>query len=87
MGVKQATTAMSTMRDFTNERLSRIGLVELPSCTFCREVTESVEHLLFSCRISSDFCKHVLSWLRDSNVLFGTIVKSDLILGKFDICK
>ena len=63
----------------------RIGLVESPSCTFCREVTESVEHLLFSCRISSDFWKHVLSWLRDNNVLVGTIVESDLILGKFDI--
>ena len=26
-----------------------------------------------------------MSWLRDNNVLVGTIVESDLILGKFDI--
>ena len=61
---------------FTNEKLSRIGLVESPSCTFCQEVAESVEHLFFSCKISSDFWKHVL---------VGTIDESDLILGKFDI--
>ena len=70
---------------FTNEKLSRIGLVESPSCTFCHEVAESVEHLFFSCKISSDFWKHVLSWLRVNNVLVGTIDESDLILGKFDI--
>ena len=58
---------------FTNEKLSRIGLVESPSCTFCQEVEESVENPLFSCRTSADFWKHVLSWLRDNNVLVGTI--------------
>ena len=70
---------------FTNEKLSRIGLVESPSCTFCQEAAESVEHLFFSCKISSDFWKHVLSWLRDNNVLVGTMDESDLIFGKFNI--
>ena len=70
---------------FTNKKLSRIGLVESPSCTFCQEAAESVEHLLFSCKISSDFWKHVLSWLRDNNVLVGTMDESDLIFGKFNI--
>ena len=70
---------------FTNEKLSRIGLVESPCCTFCQEVVKSVEHLLFSCKISSVFWKHVLSWLRDNNVLVGTIDESDLIFGKFNI--
>ena len=67
-----------------NEKLSCIGLVESPSWTFCQEVVESVEHLLFSCKISSDFWIHVMSKLRD-NVLVGTIDKSDLIFGKFNI--
>ena len=50
------TTLESKIREFqykilnciilTNEKLSRIGLVESPSCTFCQEVAESVEHLL-----------------------------------------
>ena len=31
------------------------------------------------------YCEHVLSWLRDSHVLVGTIDESNLILGKFVI--
>ena len=53
---------------YTNEKLNLIGAVESPNCTFCQEEAETVEHSLFSCRISSDFWKHVLSWLRDNNV-------------------
>ena len=40
---------------FTNEKLCRFGFVESPISTFCQEFGESVEHLLFSCKISSDF--------------------------------
>ena len=46
---------------FTNEKLYRLGLVASPICTFCQETAESIEHLLFSCKISSEFWKHVLS--------------------------
>ena len=70
---------------FTKEKLNFIGAVKSPNCTFCQEEAESVEHSLFSCRISSDFWKHVLSWLRDNNVHVGTINESDVIFGKFDI--
>ena len=70
---------------FTNVKLNLIGVVESPNCTFCQEAAESVEHLLFSCRISSEFWKHVLSWLRDNYVHVETINESDVIFGKFDI--
>ena len=70
---------------FTNVKLNLIGVVESPNCTFCQEASESVEHLLFSCRISSDFWKHVLSWLRDSDVHVETINESEVIFGKFYI--
>ena len=70
---------------FKNEKLYLIVVVESPKCTFCQEEAESVEHLLFSCRISSDFWKHVLSWLRDNDFHVATIDESDLIFGKFDI--
>ena len=72
---------------FTNENLNLIGVVESPNCTFCQEATESVEHLLFSCRITSNFWKHVLSWLRDNHVHVGIINEPDIIFGKFDIVK
>ena len=70
---------------FTNLKLNLIGVVESPISTFCQEAAESVDHLLFSCRISSDFWKHVLSWLRDNDVHVETINESDVIFGKFDI--
>ena len=59
--------------------------MESPNCTFCQEAAESVVHLLFSCRISSEFWKHVLSCLRDNDVHVHTIYESDVIFGKFDI--
>ena len=76
---------------FTNKKLNLIGVVESPNCTFCQEATESVEHLLFSCRINSNFWKHVLSWLRDNDVHVGIINEPDilinhiLLLGKYYI--
>jgi len=72
---------------FTNEKLNLIGVVESPNCTFCQEATECVKHLLFSCRITSNFWKHVLSWLRDNDVHVGIIKEPDIIFGKFDIVK
>ena len=72
---------------FTNEKLNLIGVVESPNCTFCQEATESVEHLLFSCRITSNFWKHVLSWLRDNDVHVGIINEPDVIFGKFDVAE
>ena len=70
---------------FTNEKLNLIVVVESPNCSFCQEEAESVEHLLFSCRISSDVWKQVLSWLRDHDLHVGTINESDVIFRKFDI--
>ena len=72
---------------FTNEKLNLIGVVESPNCTFCQEPIESVEHLLFSCRITSRFWKHVLSWLRDNYVRVGRINEPDVTFGKFDNVK
>ena len=62
---------------FTNEKRNLIGVVESSNCTFCQDA-ESVEHLLFSSRISSDFLKHVFSWLRDNDLHVGTN-ESDVI--------
>ena len=70
---------------FTNEKLSRIGLVASPICSFCQEETESVEHLLFSYKKSFEFWKHVLSFLRDNDINIASITNSGLIFGKFDI--
>ena len=70
---------------YTNEKLYRFGLVASPSCTFCQKSAESIEHLLFSCKISSELWKHVLSWLKDNGIDIETLREWDIIFGKFDI--
>ena len=67
----------------TNEQLFRFGIVESPVCAFCQTEVESVEHVLFSCRVSSKFWKHVLSRLRDNNICVENLKEADLIFGKF----
>ena len=49
---------------YTNEKLFRLGLTDSPCCTFCQEDVESIEHLLFPCKVSFEFWQHVLFWLR-----------------------
>ena len=70
---------------YTNEKLYRFGLVPSPSCTLYQKSAESIEHLLFSCKISSEFWKHVLSWLKDNSIDIETLREWDIIFGKFDI--
>ena len=70
---------------FTNEKLFRFGMAESDKCVFCQTEVESIEHLLFSCKISSVFWKHVLSWLRDNNMIVESLKEKDIIIGKFDV--
>ena len=60
---------------FTNEKLYRFGIMQSPLCTFCQREDKSIEHLLFSCKESSEFWKHVLSWLRDNDINVGKLRK------------
>ena len=70
---------------YINDKLYRFGLVDSPNCTFCQEDAESIEHLLFSSRISSEFWKHVLSWLKDNDICIEMLNETDLIFGKLEI--
>ena len=60
-------------------------MAESPSCAFCQTEVESLEHLVFSCKVSSSFWKHVLSWLRDNNISVDNLKEEDVIFGRFDI--
>ena len=71
---------------FTNEKLFRFDMAESDKCAFCQTEVESIEPLLFSCKISSaQYPKHVLSWLRDNNIIVESLKEEDIIIGKFDI--
>ena len=43
---------------FTNEKLFCFDMAESDKCAFCQTEVESIEHLHFSCKISSVFWKH-----------------------------
>ena len=70
---------------FTNEKRFRFDMAESDKCAFCQTEVKSIEHLLFSCKISSVFWKHVLSWLRDNNIIVESLKEEDIIFGKFDV--
>ena len=46
---------------------------------------EPIEDLLFSCKIYSEFWKHVLSWLKDNDIYIEILKEWDVIFGKFDM--
>ena len=60
-------------------------MAESDKFSFCQTEVESIEHLLFSWKISSVFWKHVLSWLRDKNIVVENLKEEDIIFGKFDV--
>ena len=60
-------------------------MAESDKCVLCQTEVKSIEHLLFSRKISSVFWKHVLSWLRDNNVIVENLKEEDIIFGKFDV--
>ena len=70
---------------FTNKKLFRFGIMQSPLLTSCQKEDESIKHLLFSCKVSCEFWKHVLSWLRNNGINVGDLKEADLIFGKFDI--
>ena len=48
---------------FTNEKLHRFKMVDSPLCAFCNAEEESLEHLLYFCKVSTFFWKELLSWI------------------------
>ena len=53
--------------------------------TFCHEAAESILHLIYFCKLSSEFWRHVLSWLKDNCVCTGILKESHTTFGKLDI--
>ena len=49
------------------------------------QYAESIEHFFSFYKISSDFWKHVLLWLKENRIYIGILKESDMIFGKFNI--
>ena len=69
---------------FTNDKLFRFGLSQPPNCSFCNEEPESFEHLLSRCKVSSEFWKEVLSWLKENKIVIESFGEIGLFLGIFE---
>jgi len=68
---------------FTSDKLFCFGLSHSPNCTFCNEETESLEHFLLHCKVSSEFWNEVLSWLKHNNSVIESFTEIGLFLGVF----
>ena len=56
-------------------------------CAFCNAEEESLEHLLYLCKISSFFWKELLSWIAvEANIVLNASLL-DILFGKFDLEK
>ena len=53
----------------TNNFLFRIGLQGDENCSFCHTSSESLVHLFWSCRQTSQFWNNVTEWLKNLNLL------------------
>ena len=52
-----------------------IDIVESPFGSFCKTEVESVEYLLLSYNVTSNFWKHLFSWLRNKNIRIENLKK------------
>ena len=54
------------------------------SSAFCNKQPESLAHLLSRCKVSSEFWKEVLSWLKENNLIIDSFNEIGLFLGIFE---
>ena len=75
-------------RIFTNEKLYKIGIVDSPLCTVCREESEDIFHIFFSCRLLQvfhEFMKRIIEKLFencDSNNMSRVRYEKLIFLGQ-----
>ena len=73
-----------------NEKLFHFDMAESDKCAFCQPEVESIylfflNLFIYSFKKSSDFREHVLSWLRDNNIIVVKLKEEDIISDTFDV--
>ena len=66
---------------YLNKDLHRFNIVESSLCTFCKSVTESLEHFFVECKYSKLFFQDINSWLDDSHIKLPILNLENVILG------
>lgn len=54
----------------TNYFLKKISYVDSDACTFCRNTTETLEHLLYECKYVEAFWRQIMNWMTEKGMGF-----------------
>lgn len=65
----------------TNAFLCKIGIVDSPLCTFCKESPETIVHLFVNCRVVGQLLQDTVIWLNGTLHIPVIFSQSDIILG------
>ena len=65
----------------TNSFLYKIGLANSPLCTFCKQESESLEHLLIICSCTKSFWSDFITWSNQLNIFLRDLPDSDILVG------
>ena len=71
-------------RFYTNEKLFKMGIKTSSQCTFCKDETDSVEHMFIKCRIVRDLWAEVRNWIVEMGVPNYYLTEEKIILGEFE---
>ena len=66
---------------FTNDILFKIGYIPSPNCSFCRDTTETRNHVLFSCPFSHSFWMDVVATILKNISSCNCLLLRDVIIG------
>ena len=62
-----------------NSFLHKIGLANSPLCTFCKQESESLEHLLIICSCTKSFWSDFITWSNQLNISLRDLSDSDIL--------
>jgi len=69
---------------FTNEKMFRLKMTDLPLCSFCKREVESFEHLFYYCDVTKTFWEAFCSWLGECKINSHPFTIMDIFFGVFD---
>ena len=65
----------------TNYFLNKIGIIPSPVCSYCGEMSQSLEPFLICCRYTKDFWAEVLKWFNIQGVKIHHLSDKDIMFG------
>ena len=65
----------------TNAFLFKVGLESTPTCSFCGDMEESLEHLITSCHYSKHFWAEGIKWFDKQGIATAHLSDKDIMLG------